>query len=109
MLQLVASAPWQCAHALPARAPSYGSAVSVDQATWSSPLFWSQLHSLIPRLDSAPSLERFPGFVNNLRTEAPGEIWPAVAARRASASVMVCSHDELSESAVKKSRNQPFS
>ena len=74
MLQLVASAPWQCAHALPARAPSYGSAVSVDQATWSSPLFWSQLHSLIPRLDSAPSLERFRGFVNNLRTEAPGEI-----------------------------------
>ena len=25
-------------------------------------------------MDSAPSLERFRGFVNNLRTEAPGEI-----------------------------------
>lgn len=73
MLQL-AAAPLHAALAMPPRAPSYGSAVSIDQATWSSPVFWSQLDSLMPNLETDPALERYRGFLHNLQHEAPGEV-----------------------------------
>ena len=52
---------------------SYGTTLSIDQAAFTSLLFWEQLDDALPALNTDPRLERFRGFVHNLRTEAPGE------------------------------------
>jgi hypothetical protein len=52
---------------------SYGTTLSIDSAAFTSPLFWEQLEDALPALHKDPRLERFRGFVHNLRTEVPGE------------------------------------
>ena len=60
--------------AVPARAPSYGTAVATDQAAYTSDAFWELVSSGIPGLESDPALERFRGFVHNLRHATPGKV-----------------------------------
>lgn len=55
-----------------AYAANYGSELRVDQAAWASPLFWQQVDEALPGLQDSPSLARFRGFCNNLRSETPG-------------------------------------
>ena len=59
---------------VPARAPSYGTAVATDQAAYTSDAFWELVSDGIPGVETDPALERFRGFVHNLRTAAPGEV-----------------------------------
>ena len=44
-----------------------------EQMTWASPKFWAAFSSSVPHLESDPALERFRGFIHNLRTEVPGD------------------------------------
>ena len=53
---------------------AYGTAVGVDQAAYGSTAFWDEVRSAVPGMDDAPSLDRFRGFVDNLRTDRPGEV-----------------------------------
>ena len=72
-----------CGVAAPLRVPevasaaysaNYGTATEVDNAAYSSQEFWDVVEGAIPGFADDPELGRFRGFVDNLRTEAPGEI-----------------------------------
>ena len=56
-----------------AYASNYGSEMRIDQAAFSSPLFWDQMEAALPTIWTDPELERFRGWVHNLRTEPSGK------------------------------------
>jgi len=75
LMPLLVMTPLVTAFAAPsnsAYAATYGSEVRVDQAAYTSPLFWEQVREAIPGFDDAPELRRFRGFVRNLIVESPG-------------------------------------